>query len=527
MHRSLVLFRFGTISAAALLWPFAVDAATVRGQVLAAGTGLPLPRAVVVLRSPESPRGVLTATTDAQGRYEFNNLPAGRYDLSVSKIGYVPLAYSQTRTLQAGQMLELRADNEIRDQIDFRLIRAGAITGRVTDDFGEPLEARISAQRFEFIAGLRRLVPVGRPAQSNDLGEFRVYGLPPGQYYLGASTSYAPTYFPGTVNAAEAQPIAIAQGQDVANIAIAILPIRTARISGTATDPNGRAMSGATVMALQAGMGSGTGQVSTDGGFTVADLAPGDYIVKVSRRLGDGQEVASTPVSINGEDVTGLTLIAQRPAVLRGRVVLDVAGSAERSSLTIDALHVHALRTLPEETVAIGISTGSVDSEGVFEVTAPPGPTLLRFAILPTGWQFKAVRLNGLDVTDGGLDLPSDQTLEGVELIISNRPSGISGTVTDALNRVISNYSVVIFPEDRRQWNFQSRYLTRTRPDEAGRFKATSLPPGKYLAIAVDALGPGEELDPLFLERALVRATRFSLLEGEMRTVDLRLQTLP
>ena len=72
---------------------------------------------------------------------------------------------------------------------------------------------------------------------------------------------------------------------------------------------------------------------------------------------------------------------------------------------------------------------------------------------------------------------------------------------------------MVIFPEDRREWNFQSRFLTRSRPDKTGRFNVTSLPPGKYLAIAVDVLGPGEEMDPEFLGRAIARATRFSLLE--------------
>jgi protocatechuate 3,4-dioxygenase beta subunit len=519
---------FAAISATALLWPLVVGAATVRGQVVAAASGLPLPRAVIVLRGQDSTRGDRTETTDAQGRYEFTSLPAGRYDLSASKIGFVTQAYSQARSLQTAPMLELRTENEIRDRVDFRLIRAGAITGRITDDFGEPLEARISAQRFEFSAGLRRLVAVGRPAASNDLGEFRVYGLPPGQYYLSASTSYAPTYFPGTVNTAEAQPITIAEGQDAGNISMAILPVRTARLSGTATDPDGRAMSGATVIALQAGMGGGRSQVNSDGSFTLSDLSPGEYTIKISRRLGDGQEVASAPVSINGEDVTGLTLIAQKPAVVHGRVVLDFGGTAPRPSLSVDALRVYALRVAPEETVAIGPSAGAVDSEGAFAVIAPPGPTLLRFAMLPTGWQLKAVRLNGLDVTDGGLDLPSDQTLEGVEVVISNRPSEISGTVTDGQNRAILRSSVVIFTEDRRQWNFQSRFLTRSRTDEAGRFKAASLPPGNYLAIAVsnDDLGPGEELDPAFLERALARATRFSLLEGETRAVDLKLQTL-
>jgi hypothetical protein len=516
-----------TVATAALLSVLPAGAATLRGQVLAAATGMPLPRAAVTLRRPEFPNGNRTATADAQGRYEFKDLPAGRYYLSASKAGYLNATYGQARPGATEQSVDVRTDSEVREQIDFRLVRAGAISGSVTDDFGEPLaDVRISANRYEFIAGLRRLAAIGRVVQTNDLGEFRLYGLPPGRYYLGAATTYAPTYYPGTVNAAEAQPITIEAGQDVSNIGLSILPIQNARISGTAIDASGRPMYRATVMAIQSlGVTGGVGgPVGTDGSFTLNNLAPGDYTIKVSPNSGDSQEVATAKVSINGEDVTGLVLIAQKPAQLRGRIVLEASGPVERSTIRLDALRVQALRLSPEESLMIGIANGGVDAEGAFAVSVPPGPTLLRFTILPTGWRLKAVRLNGLDVTDTGLHPQSDQTLDGAELVVSNVLSGVSGTVTDSENRFVADYSVVIFPEDRGQWHFQSRFLARAQPDKTGAFKA-NLPPGKYLAIAVDALGPGEELDPDFLDRALPRAVRFSLLEGEMKAVDLRLQS--
>jgi len=519
--------RLSLVALIVALWPLRAGAATVRGQVLAAATGTPLPRAAVTLRRPDVQNNTRTTTADAQGHYEFKDLPAGRYYLSASKAGYVNASYGQVRSGDTEQSVDLRAESEVREQLDIRLVRAGAISGRVTDDFGEPLaDVRISANRYEFIAGLRRLAPTGRGAQTNDLGEFRLYGLPPGRYFLGASTTYAPTYYPGTANAAEAQPITIEAGQDVSNIGLAILPIQNSRITGTAVDAGGRPMFRATVMAIQSqGMSGGVGgPVGADGSFTLNNLAPGDYTIKVSQNLGDSQEVATAKVSINGEDVTGLVLIAQKPALVRGRIIVEATGPVERSTIRMDALRVQALRVAPEESLMIGISNGSVDAEGAFAVIAPPGPTILGLTSLPRGWRLKAVRLNGLDVTDTGLHPQSEQTLDGAEIVLSNVLSGVSGTVIDGENRVVTDCSVVVFPEDRGQWHFQSRFLARSQPDKTGRFNA-NLPPGKYLAIAVDALGPGEELDPEFLERALARATRFSLLEGETRPLDLRLQT--
>ena len=94
-------------------------------------------------------------TTDAEGRYEFANLPAARYTISVSKAGYVGLEFGQRRPFEGGRPLDL-ADAQVVEQIDFALPRGGVIAGRITDDQGDPI---IGA------CGAGDAVPVsGRPA---------------------------------------------------------------------------------------------------------------------------------------------------------------------------------------------------------------------------------------------------------------------------------------------------------------------------------------------------------------------------
>jgi hypothetical protein len=69
--------------------------ATLRGRVVAMDTGQAIRRAQVRLTGPDV--GMKSALTDANGRYEFKELPAGRLNLSVTKGGFVQMSYGQTR----------------------------------------------------------------------------------------------------------------------------------------------------------------------------------------------------------------------------------------------------------------------------------------------------------------------------------------------------------------------------------------------------------------------------------------------
>jgi hypothetical protein len=109
------------------------------------------------------------------------------------------------------------------------------------------------AMRYQYVQGRRRLMPTGRAGTTNDIGEYRIFGLAPSQYYLSTSmqggpgggisfnsgdsddrSGYAPTYYPGTPNVAEAQRITVGIGQQLTDMNMALVPARTARISAPA-----------------------------------------------------------------------------------------------------------------------------------------------------------------------------------------------------------------------------------------------------------------------------------------------------
>ena len=269
--------------------------ATLRGHVLAADTGLPLRKAQVRIMAGDIRENRL-ATTDADGKFEFKEVRAGRYTISASKGSYVGLSYGQQRPTDAPKPLQI-LDNQTVERLDFSLPRGSVITGRIVDEFGEPMsDVQIAPQYYQTMQGQRRLVPTGRQTSTDDMGEFRLFGIPPGQYYLTATwrstnpmnnedkTAYAPMYFPGTDNPAQAQRITLAVGQQISDIVMALKPMRATRVSGTATTSDGRPMTGSIMVMSTGGFGfnmsAGAGPIRPDGTFSINGIAPGEYTLR-------------------------------------------------------------------------------------------------------------------------------------------------------------------------------------------------------------------------------------------------------
>jgi hypothetical protein len=508
--------------------------ARIRGHVVAAENGAPVRRAQVRVGSSELRENRLTAT-DEKGAFEFKDLPAGRYTVSASKGSFVSLTYGQTRPFESGKPLEV-LDGQTVEKIDFALPRGSIITGRVVDEYGEPAaDVQVAPMRSQFVQGRRRLVPTGRFASTNDVGEFRVFGLPPGQYYLSAMlrnfsfgdsderTGYAQTYYPGTANPAEAQRIKVDLGQSISDVNIALLTQRTARIAGSVTDSQGRPVTTGMVMAMPRGGNGmffgpgGNAQIKPDGTFAVSGVAPGDYTLRANSGFapsGDA-EFAVAAVTVSGDDINGIQLMAAKMVTATGRLVTQDAAAAQSLRLPIRLFTAPA--NPDDSTMMMGNGGGNVKDDFTFELKVPPG----KFRLVPQappGWTLEAVRQNGIDVTDSGIEFTAGGDASGIEVELSNHVSNVSGVVANSHGDLVKDYTVMVFSQDREQWIGNSRY-------QDGRFEIRALPAGKYYAIALDYVDSSEVGDPELLERIHTKATAFSINDGETKTLDLKLQT--
>jgi hypothetical protein len=533
---------------------------TIRGRIVAADGGQPMRRAAVRITALEL-RGMRTALTDADGRYEFRELPAGRYSINASKPGFLSLSYGQTQPASSGKPLVL-GDNQTVDVIEIRLLRGAVITGRVSDELGDPVpNVAVTLARQQFLNGQRRLLPSGS-ASTNDIGEYRIFGLAPGQYYVSAAapqgsigangvpaegtearSGYAPTFYPGTAEIASAQKLTVGTAQTLSEINIGLLSTRLATISGVATDSQGRPLAPGGVSIIPrggiTGLGNGGGQLRSDGTFTVPYISPGEYVVRANAfRPPPAPDAPSGPpefsiasVTVNGEDVTDLHLAPVVPAAVSGRVSFDDPGAAQ--SVQSSAIRIMWQALNPDD-MSVGFAGGPaspVQDDLAFELKTPPGRMALRVIIAASrpstaiGWQVKAIRVGAVDVTDSGVDVGS-QGVRGVEIELTNRWQQITGLVTDANGGSVKDYVVVLFAQDRLRWSaVGDRYFATGRPGDDGRFNVATLPPGDYYAIALDRADPTECEAPEFLENLIRQASVFSLAEGETKTLALRLFT--
>jgi protocatechuate 3,4-dioxygenase beta subunit len=274
--------------------------------------------------------------TDAQGQFSFQKLPAGQYNLSVSRNQFLPTSYGQKRPGGQGTPFQLADGQQMK--IALPMSRGGVVTGLVVGDDGEPqANAQIRAWRYMMSSGVRRLVQTGG-GNTDDRGMYRLFGLQPGDYVIAAVPSmseivmpdrmladmqaieqaiasgavqppaapglpatvvvpamppqqgptemppgYLPTYFPGTSMLANAATIHVEGGAERSGIDIQTQMVQASNIQGTIATP---LWQGAAVqVSLQSndpgtdGMSMPSTRAGQDGRFTLRNIAPGRYTV--------------------------------------------------------------------------------------------------------------------------------------------------------------------------------------------------------------------------------------------------------
>ena len=451
------------------------------------------------------------------------------------------MRFGQRRPFKGGRPIEV-ADGQIIERVNFSLPRGAAITGHVLDEFGDPVaRARVQALRYQLVQDTRRLTPIGMTTQSDDTGAFRLYGLMPCEYYVSAlvralpvddpddTTSYAPTYYPGTGSVTEAQPVPLVVAAE-GNITFALMPVRTARLSGSVLSFTGGPLSNGRVM-LTADDSTGAppaafgarGRIRPDGTFTLSKVAPGSYKLTAlsgSPRGADADsERGSSPVTVAGEDLTGILVVTSRGTTLTGTVG---GGWGSAAQPPVRDLQI-TTQPVPLER-GVRARPARVDADGTFTLTNLFGPRLIRVNWLSQEWMLEVIIVAGSDVTDRPYDFQPNEAIENAQIVLTDRITHISGTVSDHDGTPSRDFTVVVFPEDETKWASPSRYVRSVWLDQQGLIKIRGLPPDDhYLAVAVDYLEEDGANDPEFLDLMKNRATRFRLREDASTTVDLKL----
>ena len=549
--------------------------------------GKPVARAHVAI-TPSDESTEYQAVTDAEGRFLFERVPGGRYLVTASKSGWVTSHYGSPRPGYPPGV-RVAIEDGARATIDIPLVRASVIGGRIVHEDGRVmprqwpwlLEQRMVGDR-RMLARARMPYDVGNFERStDDRGEFRLFGLPPGTYYLlvnpsiassarvttsdevrwalqqpaaGAATGapppgpiagYATMFFPGTPDPSQAQPIVVGPGEVRDDLTFRIGYVPVGRVAGTAQRSDGSPAASATVTMrhreMKASIEGSDRSARTDasGRFTFQNVPPGDYRITMrASSTTPPKELdlwAQTDVRASGGDVDGVGLALAPASTISGRVSFEGKMQPPADLSTV------RLHFTPIEAMALAMSgggsggqppTAAVQPDGAFRVAGLPPDRYLVGASWPgmrsgdgtTGWWITSIRIRDRELGDTPIGVDPHANVGGVAITFSDRIGTIEGMLTDAAGRPAPDYFVLAFPVDRASWTTVSpRIIAPVRPGTDGRYRLTGFLAGDYYLAVVTTMDSDDGSDPAFLEALLPKAIRISIATSETRRQDLKI----
>ena len=490
----------------------------VQGVVRNSVTGAPVRKALVVMRSVYRHEGY-TALSDATGRFHIDNVKPGEYGLVAEAQGYVRRLLID---FEPSQIVKVTEGSTIQD-FEIRVEPLSVISGRVLNERGEPLsDARVEYLRYTYSRG-GVAVSTGGFAVTNDRGEYRLFDIAAGRWYLRVSKSipyptatgrvhrevadseYGYTYYPDVTREQEAIGLELSPGMETGQIDIRIRRSRVFRIRGKVVDGRtGQLVPNADVEI------QGQGHVAShaDGLFDARGMPPGVYHVAASWKQGDASFFAAAQEAvITDHDADGL--------VLRLELPLQVTGTAVVEQGTPDAMK--NLRVMLEPVSGMmSTQIGVVQEDGGFRIPNIAAGQEYRVWMerQPKGTYLKSARVGTQDATaEAHVEMAPGAPLA---LVFGADGGRVRGAVQGA-QPGSGSLMVTLAPSGGLSGRMD---LVQTVDTESGAFTIEGVPPGEYKLFAWELEDEAIAGFPEF--RALLEASaqRLTVRSGETQSAS-------
>ena len=519
--------------------------AKLQGRVTNAATGEPLKRANIMLMATE-PRPDYTpysTSTDAAGNFAMAEIVPGKYRLWADRTGYVRQEYGARGATTVGATLTIAPGQEL-SKVEFRLQPHAVVTGRITDEEGEPIaHVQVQTMSYRYMQGKRQLMPSGN-SNTNDLGEYRIFGLPPGRYFLSATLrnqgmmsnivdrtagaranepelGYAPTYYPGTNDPRSAVLIQVAAGKPLTNMDVRLVRTATVRIRGRVTNASPSPMARPMIMLIPRDSGfmlfdrNMSTTRSPDGKFELRGVTPGSYYLTAQIHNGTENQSVRVPVDVGSADIEGLELAVSPGQEVTGTVRIEGQTPVNPSMVRI------FLEPKDPTPMMGGGSPGVVKEDGTFSLrNVMPDTYRVRVMGAQNQVYVKSVYAGQQEAKDGEVTVVAGAP-PTLAIVASTAGGQIAGTVKGEKDAPWPGAAVILAPDTAKRHR-QDLFKFATT-DQYGKFSLPSLAPGDYKLFAWDSVEMGQWMDPDFLKPYENKGKSITIKENAKETADMEL----
>ncbi len=478
-----------------------VWASRIEGVVVDSSTLLPLKRVQVALRPLVAGATAQATETDEHGHFSLLDIEGGKYSFLVGRDGYLPTSIGKRGGVRIPAVFNISKADDLTG-ITFQLQRWALVTGKIKYDDAEPATGVLVQFYREFHTRGRTGFAVAGSDRTNDLGEYRVRGLAPGEYFVAAiynqsrlvpdatmqprldpngqplpETGYTTTFFPHTTAMAEASTVKLSAGQEVGGVDIYLELARKLRVRLTVSSGlSGQVLRQPGIKFVQL-IGASSEGLPIDltrtykpgAPFTdVSGLTPGRYIIIVDAIEKDSRLISRYPVTLGEADIDDLSLIAKPEKIWGGSIITlgDRQSEGQGLRLTFE----------PRSATNPGLSP-EIDADGTFHVSLIPDETYDIYADGLSGDTYlRSVRVGESEYLASGLaGVIAPDTR--IQVILSTEGSKIVGAAYTEQGEFASGATVALIPTPPRG---HMQAYRGASADEYGRFQIRGVPPGQY-----------------------------------------------
>jgi Carboxypeptidase regulatory-like domain len=516
----------------------------IQGAVIQLPTRDPLKKVEIILTAEGGDSWLYHTETDAAGRFSLSDIEPGKYQIWVSKAAYEsPNRQCDSDKIQDGDAVTLVSGQKLSG-LEFQLLAPAVVTGTVFDPSGDPVtRAEVEAVGLYSFRGERKVTSARGTATTDDRGQFRLFHLVPGRYFLRVIDAFhflersrenedqtakgvigfRPIYYPDTTDISQATIVDLKPGGELAGVDFTIHSAQVLRVRGRAINGlTGEQINTGDVgvaplpPAIRDNSAASASLDEGDGKFTIEDLVPGRYILSVNafvlpdrKRWSGWREIDLTDSNLDdiqvklfpGYDLLGRVhaVAGNNPAFTNLRVILEPRSDRD---------------------YATGYS--DVKPDGSFYLLdVMPDTYDVDIANLPEGYYLKSAHLGTVDVTEIGLSIGEEAPRMTLMLEVSSAVGQVDGAVQLTNGKPACTATIVLVPDGNHRSIL--RYYQTTDVDRFGRFVLRGIAPGAYKLFAFDDANEVAYRDPGSLQRYENEGQTIQIDEGDRRTVVLKL----